>query len=547
MLSQSLLTFFTVLQGVAALYDLPAPPSPRRDVELSSPFDLSDLATLKRSTHDAAFPLNWNVADKVLFSGKWKGSQLSVKCIECRTTGQVVASAMLPNVSDIVGDITHPSDIFDDSSIGLTFNGVGGTVDLDLSAAASGDFSMSILKSESPIGIAGPGFQVGVVFSVDLVLGLTGKVETTGGFKVAIPDGSTFKIPFDQSKPNIAKFAGASASLLPLTVNLPANVTVALRLKVQAGVMLPDLEIVDAKALAGAFIAIPEVILGESASFPSATCAVPVSAELNINAGVFVDIGADLGGVDLGDFNPKASTTLFAASTSTCLKSGKPTATSSATKKTSSKATKSTKAPTATTTKAPCPTGAKIVARAMTETHAITSCAIKAPNCPAGLVKTIIVEHSTIVKRADCPANTTITSSHPASSGNATTLTTHKSAPPPTTRANATTTPAGPSSHPAGPSSHPAGPSSHPAGPSSHPVGPSSHPAGPSSHPAGPSSFGVAARAYPMKRNGLAITLTRLETPITQYMPQVPSPTAPAPSIITGRPIDSEVFVEDGE
>ena len=86
---------------------------------------------------------------------------------------------------------------------------------------------------------------------------------------------------------------------------------------------LPDVKVLDVKAVAGASISIPEVILKESATLTpqNQTCAVPVSAELNINAGVFVDIGADIAGIDLGEFNPTAATTLFAASTSTCLKS----------------------------------------------------------------------------------------------------------------------------------------------------------------------------------------------------------------------------------
>lgn len=75
-----------------------------------------------------------------------------MKCVECKTTGEVTASAMLPDISDI--DITHPGDIFDDSMLGITFNGVGATIDLDLTAAASGDFSVPLLKTESPIGIA---------------------------------------------------------------------------------------------------------------------------------------------------------------------------------------------------------------------------------------------------------------------------------------------------------------------------------------------------------------------------------------------------------
>ncbi|KAI0397469.1 hypothetical protein F5Y17DRAFT_455122 [Xylariaceae sp. FL0594] len=336
-------------QGVAAIYDLPEPPEARRDV--LGPLYVDEHSLLKRSTHDASFPLAFNAVNEVLFTGNIKGETLTVKCVDCQTTGRIVASAMLPDLSDIAHDITHPSQIFDDSSLGLTFNGVGGTVDLDITAAGSGDFSIPILKTESPLGIAGPGFQVGVVFTVDLVIKINGKVETKGGFKVAIPDGSSFLIPLDENKPSVAKFNGASATLLPLTVDIPADVTVALRVKVQAGVQFPDLDIVEAKALAGAYISIPEVILDEKASFPSsASCAVPVDAELNINAGVFVDIGADLGGVDLGDFNPKASTTLFAASTSTCLKSGASSTTSTKTKARSSTTTRSATTLTTTTT-----------------------------------------------------------------------------------------------------------------------------------------------------------------------------------------------------
>ncbi|KAF2969694.1 hypothetical protein GQX73_g3931 [Xylaria multiplex] len=312
------LALFSVLRGATALYELPDVPL-RRELRFTDLFEAVQSPVLRRSTHDATFSLDFEVTDEELTSGEFHGAELAVTCKECSTTGEVIASAMLPDISDI--DITHPGDIFDTSMLGLTFNGVGATIKLDLSAEGSGDFSVPLLKSESPIGVSGPGFQIGVVFSVDLVLKVTGKIKTEGGFKVVIPDGSSFIIPFDESKPNIAKFNGASASLLPVKVSLPAGITAALRLKVQAGVMLPDLEFLDAKALAGASISIPEVHIKESASSSSKTCLVPVSADLNINAGVFVDIGASLGGEDIGDFNPKASTTLFAASTSTCLKS----------------------------------------------------------------------------------------------------------------------------------------------------------------------------------------------------------------------------------
>ncbi|KAI0474753.1 hypothetical protein F4859DRAFT_78378 [Xylaria cf. heliscus] len=327
------ITFFSALRGATALYDLPEPPLPRDVEHFDDLFGNIRSDVLKRSTHDATFPLAFGVTNQELFNGNFGSGTLTLTCVECKTTGEVIASAMLPDITDI--DIAHPGDAFNTSMLGLTFNGVGATIDLDLTAAVSGDFSIPLLKTESPVGISGPGFLIGAVFSVDLVLQISGKIETEGGFQIAIPDGSSFMIPFDDAIPNVANFDGASASLLPLKVDAPADVTVALRLNVQAGLMLPDLEVIDIKALAGAFIALPEIILKESASFstsPSAnaTCILPVSAELNINAGVFVDIGAEIIGIDLGEFNPTASTTLFAASTSTCLISASATAGGSA-------------------------------------------------------------------------------------------------------------------------------------------------------------------------------------------------------------------------
>ncbi|KAJ3571199.1 hypothetical protein NPX13_g5460 [Xylaria arbuscula] len=259
-----------MLSGARALYDLPDAPT-RREQQLPDVFHTIRSDILKRSTHDASFPLNFNAANQVLGSGKAGDVQLTVKCVECSTTGEVVASAMLPDISDI--DITDLGDVFDDSMLGLTFNGVGATIDLDLTAAASGDFSVPLLTSESPIGVSGPGFEVGVVFSVNLVLKVDGQVETEGGFKVTIPSGSSFIIPFDDSKPNVANFNGASASLLPITVDLPATITAALQLKVEAGVKLPDIKVLDVKAVAGASLSIPEVILKEFASASSSTSA----------------------------------------------------------------------------------------------------------------------------------------------------------------------------------------------------------------------------------------------------------------------------------
>ncbi|KAI1823031.1 hypothetical protein F4861DRAFT_354135 [Xylaria intraflava] len=329
------------LRGVAALYSMPEPPVPR--AVAADVFDGFQSDAYRRSTHDGSFSLDFDVKNKHLITTEVAGLELNATCIHCQTTGSVTTAAMLPSLGDFFSD---PTDIFSDSSLGLTFNGVGATIDLDISAAKEGNITFPLFKSESPIGIDGPGFQIGVVFEVDVVLTVEGKIETEGGFKVDIPDGSTFMIPVDDSKPTVANFHGASASLLPLSVELESKVSVALRLTVQAGIMLPDLKIVDATALVGAFLSIPEVVLTEGVAFGETKCKVPASADLNINAGVFVDLGLGLDGHPIGDIHPTASTTLWGASTSTCLASAttshKTTSTHEASKTSSAKHTVST-------------------------------------------------------------------------------------------------------------------------------------------------------------------------------------------------------------
>lgn len=50
----------------------------------------------------------------------------------------------------------------------------------------------------------GPNFQLGVVFSIDLVLGITGEVSAESGFELKIPDGAAFTMPLDLDLENTA-------------------------------------------------------------------------------------------------------------------------------------------------------------------------------------------------------------------------------------------------------------------------------------------------------------------------------------------------------
>lgn len=195
-------------------------------------------------------------------------------------------------------------------------------------------------------------------------------------------------------------------SMLPLAVDAPANITVALRLRVQAGLEFVGSALLSAQALAGAYLNIPEVVLGEglslggnASSYP--TCALPAFAEVNINAGVFVDVGADVGLVQLADFNPTLSTTFFQAAVSTCLDGdvagGGIIATPSAPLLPyPMNATVTTAAPA-------CPTDLVTETITTASTVALTSCALPVLNCPADMTQVVMAEQTETITSSSCP------------------------------------------------------------------------------------------------------------------------------------------------
>ncbi|KAI1137190.1 hypothetical protein F5Y05DRAFT_414350 [Hypoxylon sp. FL0543] len=421
------LAFGSLLESATAkpIVDVPAHRGlAPRDVEIATPRYAHRKRSLVKRDANTTFDMGFEAKDVTLFSGGWKALggtfSLSLACVECRTWGTLVASAAFPDdLEDLIGDLEDLNPL-NDASLSVGFQGVGALVDLSVTTKGSGQFALPLFVSETPLGISGPGFSVGLTFGVDLVLGITGEIQTEGGFQVSIPDTSSFTIPLDPTVKDIAKFDGASASLLPLSANAPANVTVALRLRVQGGIDLPGSKLLDAKALAGAYINIPEVILGEQFSDPPANgsdCVLPASAEININAGLFVDVGADIGAFSLANFNPTLSTTLFSAAASTCfVTSGQATATAAPALITGAGA------GSVATTTAGCPVALVTSTATTTNTYAITSCAAPIANCPASLTQVIVVTEPATITKSSCPVslNATATSAPAAPFANTT-------------------------------------------------------------------------------------------------------------------------------
>ncbi|KAI0881196.1 uncharacterized protein GGS22DRAFT_71835 [Annulohypoxylon maeteangense] len=378
-----------------------------RDVELLPRFGPHTRGVMVRRDANKTFDLGFEVNDLTLFTGSWpvaKGTTVSLdlSCVECRTYGELNAFMEFPdNIEDILKDLKDFNP-FNDASLTVEFQGAGALIDLSVATRGTGHFTIPLFKSQTPLGISGPGFQAGITFNVDLIVGVTAEIETKGGFEVTIPDGSSFTINLDDKVDNNAKFSGTSATLLPLRVDAPATITVALRLAVQGGIELPKIPLVDAKAIAGAYINIPQVTLGEQFSMPPANgsnCILPATAEVNINAGAYVDIGVDIADITIGDYDPTVSTTFFKAATSTCFITASTatstpliTGTGSVTAtRTGTGATGTTATAAATTTTAPACVSPSTSKKTTTSTYTVTSCAAAVVNCPNSLTQVIVV------------------------------------------------------------------------------------------------------------------------------------------------------------
>ncbi|KAI2603829.1 uncharacterized protein GGS25DRAFT_525102 [Hypoxylon fragiforme] len=402
----------------------PVRPAPR-DAQLYSHH--TKRAMVKRDAN-TTFDMSFEAKNVTLFSGDWLNLglpfSLDLTCVECRTWGNLVASVEFPeDLGDLLDDLADFNPL-NDASLTVAFEGVGALVDLSLTVGDKGSFTIPLFVSQTPLGVAGPGFQVGIVFSVDLVFSVTGEITTETGFQVTIPDDSSFTMPLDPTIANTARFNGTTTTLLPLTVDAPGSLSIALRLRVQAGLDLPSSPLLDAQALAGAYLNIPEIILSEeftSTPQPSnesalANCLLPASAEININAGVFVDIGADIGNLEIDLLNPTLSTTLFSAAATTCFLSAgqqEPAPTAYPMMGTGYAAPPAMGTgygtggayPAVTPAPAPadCPVPLTTETASTLRTFSITSCAAAVANCPGSLTQVIVVAEPTPATTVRCP------------------------------------------------------------------------------------------------------------------------------------------------
>ncbi|KAK4214526.1 hypothetical protein QBC37DRAFT_148326 [Rhypophila decipiens] len=289
--------------------DLHVTKNPQHDLIFVEALELAHQPHLeKRLEADFSLEKSWN--NELLFAGSWINSDaglgvtdsvsLSVLCKECYTKGTVSAK--------LAEDLIDPT-------VRLDFHGVEAYVDIDVDISAGAAYALNLFTSQSPLGLGFPGISVGLVFYVDLVFALTAEVDLSGGFYVAVEEGSYLETSILGGDVTDSLFDGLKSKSLPVTVRKgKATFKADLRLRVQCGAELGlDGMGLSATAEVGIYANLIEyVAVLES----TPTCALQATQWWDLNVGAFARFGVV---IDYKTFGvvPTVSTTLLSAPTMT--------------------------------------------------------------------------------------------------------------------------------------------------------------------------------------------------------------------------------------
>ncbi|KAK7937208.1 uncharacterized protein PG986_014076 [Apiospora aurea] len=126
-------------------------------------------------------------------------------------------------------------------------------MDTQLSAGAT--YNLNLYSSNTPIGFSlGKDLELGVVFSVDLILTADAHVDIRSGFHIKIDDGASFSLAMFADNLTDTTFKGGKFEFLPVTVQSSGGILKAvLRLGAHAGIKIetPDTGIPGLEASAG--------------------------------------------------------------------------------------------------------------------------------------------------------------------------------------------------------------------------------------------------------------------------------------------------------
>ncbi|KAF7557724.1 hypothetical protein G7Z17_g410 [Cylindrodendrum hubeiense] len=262
-------------------------------------------ASLERRKDFDPATLSYSKQNDLLFEYAVDDTTIDISCLDCQ-----VAATVTPTIDF---DLTDWSE----SSVNLTFTNTQAYIDLEFLANTQGTHSFNLLTVDA-VGFSSEFATLGLILYVDLVFEISSIVEVTGGFTYTIPDGSS--IGYDLSGNNLAMdFDGAVLEDIPWElVSGSATITVALRVRAELGGSIGIDDEDEFEAEIGVYADIFEVVVELE---ETDTCLFETLAWWDINAGVYVNLGATLLGDGIG-ISPTASTTFYTGATaSTCWES----------------------------------------------------------------------------------------------------------------------------------------------------------------------------------------------------------------------------------
>jgi hypothetical protein len=91
-------------------------------------------------------------------------------------------------------DIQVPS--IPECNLRFEFDGLELYMELDTTLSGGASYSLRLYESESPLGFsAGPDLDIGIIFTIDLLLSVEAEIDISSGFHILLKDGVAIDIP----------------------------------------------------------------------------------------------------------------------------------------------------------------------------------------------------------------------------------------------------------------------------------------------------------------------------------------------------------------
>ncbi|KAE8453288.1 hypothetical protein EG329_011355 [Mollisiaceae sp. DMI_Dod_QoI] len=143
---------------------------------------------------------------------------------------------------DHLDNITLPFDLdmnftdIPECVLNVNFDGLELYVQLDATLSTGATYDLNLYKSETAIGIDVGDLEIGIIFTIDLILSAEAEIDISSGFHIMLNDGVVMNIPmFGESVSNIT-FNGGKFEFLPVSVQSAGVVLKALlRIGAHAG------------------------------------------------------------------------------------------------------------------------------------------------------------------------------------------------------------------------------------------------------------------------------------------------------------------------